>query len=225
MPMSARGPGLVVGLSTSRVNGRPRGWWSRRTGRWSRGWPIVLALGAGRMGRYRGRRPAADGQQQEFCDSSIRPPCRPARPESTAASASPTPRTAMRWRPSSARRDARSGARSTACGRACVELGAFLNGDVPEGGHDPTLLQAGHVADYRRRERDGLPSPALVRSDGTPALVTGATRADVFDALRRLLTNASKHSRLEQARVRFSRCAPLMRSNASEDLDTRTARA
>ncbi|QFZ24508.1 site-specific integrase [Saccharothrix syringae] len=57
------------------------------------------------------------------------------------------------------------------------------------------------VADYRRRERDRLPSPALIRSDGTPALVTAGTRADVLDALRRLLTNAWNQGRLEQIRL------------------------
>jgi len=78
--------------------------------------------------------------------------------------------------------------------RAAMELGVFLENDAPEGGHDPRLLDAEHlrrfVADQRRRERDGLPSLAMKRPDGSASIVTTTTRSLVFNAVRKLLRDA-----------------------------------
>ncbi len=78
--------------------------------------------------------------------------------------------------------------------RAATELGVFLELEAPGGGHDPAVLAAEHmhrfVADQRHRERDGLPSLALKRPDGSAGLVTAATRARVFNAARRMLREA-----------------------------------
>ena len=46
------------------------------------------------------------------------------------------------------------------------------------------------VADQRHRERDGLPSLAMKRPDGTASTVTTTTRAIVFNAARKLLRAA-----------------------------------
>ncbi len=78
--------------------------------------------------------------------------------------------------------------------RAAVELGAFLDVDAPGGGHDPATLGGEHmrrfVADQRHRERDGLPSLAMKRPDGTASIVTTTTRSVVFNAIRKVLRDA-----------------------------------
>jgi len=78
--------------------------------------------------------------------------------------------------------------------RACTELSAFLQGDAPDGGHDPTVLRAEHaqrfVADQRHRERHGLPSLALKRSGGRPSTVTTHKRCVAFNGIRKLLRDA-----------------------------------
>ncbi|QHE72806.1 tyrosine-type recombinase/integrase [Rhodococcus sp. WAY2] len=78
--------------------------------------------------------------------------------------------------------------------RAAMELGTFLQHDAPDGGNDPTLLQGDHmrrfVTDQRRRERDGSPSLAIKRPDGTASVVTTTTRSTVFNALRKMLRAA-----------------------------------
>jgi integrase len=89
----------------------------------------------------------------------------------------------------------RTGGVFDATRRAATELGVFLENDAPEGGHDPRLLDGEHmrrfVADQRRRERDGLPSLAMKRPDGSASLVTTTTRSLVFNAVRKLLRDAS----------------------------------
>lgn len=84
--------------------------------------------------------------------------------------------------------------------RACVELGAFLEVDAPEGGHDPGLLREEHaqrfVADQRHRERHSLVSLGMVRNDGQPSTVTTITRRFVFNSTRKLF-----HSALESGRA------------------------
>ncbi len=78
--------------------------------------------------------------------------------------------------------------------RAAVELGAFLEVDAPAGGHDPARLHGEHmrrfVADQRHRERDGLPSLAMKRTDGSASIVTTTTRSVVFNAVRKMLRDA-----------------------------------
>lgn len=79
--------------------------------------------------------------------------------------------------------------------KACLELGTFLESHAPEGGHDPNLLRTEHmerfVADYRRRERLGLPTLALPgRVKGKLALVTSALRRPLFNSGRLVLRGA-----------------------------------
>ncbi|GAA3891740.1 tyrosine-type recombinase/integrase [Streptomyces sedi] len=78
--------------------------------------------------------------------------------------------------------------------RAMTELSAFLEADAPGGGHDPAVLTKEHadrfVADQRHRERHGLPSLAMVRSDGKPSIVTTGTRSVVFNHTRKILRKA-----------------------------------
>ncbi|WP_424860231.1 tyrosine-type recombinase/integrase [Streptomyces sp. MMS24-I29] len=78
--------------------------------------------------------------------------------------------------------------------RAAIELGSFLEVDAPGGGHDPTALREEHaqkfVADQQQREREGLPSLAVKRPDGTASIVTTTTRSIVFNAVRRLMRDA-----------------------------------
>lgn len=79
--------------------------------------------------------------------------------------------------------------------KACLELGTFLEGHAPAGGHDPHLLGAEHmerfVAEYRRRERVGLRTMALPgRGKGEPALVTSALRGPLFNYGRLVLRGA-----------------------------------
>lgn len=79
--------------------------------------------------------------------------------------------------------------------RAAIELSVFLELNAPTGGHDPTVLLGEHmqrfVADQRGRERDGLPSLAMKRPDGSSSIVTVTTRSRVSNALRKLLRTAS----------------------------------
>ncbi|WP_124269310.1 hypothetical protein [Streptomyces sp. ADI96-02] len=78
--------------------------------------------------------------------------------------------------------------------RAAIELGAFLEVEVPGGGHDPAVLREEHaqrfVADQRHREREGLSSLAVKRPDGTASIVTTVTRSVVFNAVRKLMRDA-----------------------------------
>lgn len=79
--------------------------------------------------------------------------------------------------------------------KACLELGAFLQGHAPAGGHDPTVLRAEHmerfVAEFRRRERLGLPTLTLLsRAKGKQAIVTSAVRHTLFNAGRQVLRGA-----------------------------------
>lgn len=78
--------------------------------------------------------------------------------------------------------------------RAAVELGAFLEIEAPDGGHDPTVLDGGHmhrfVADQRRRERDGMASLGVKLADGSDSTVTANTRSLVFNAARKMLREA-----------------------------------
>jgi integrase len=78
--------------------------------------------------------------------------------------------------------------------RAAIELGAFLQVDVPDGGHDPGILRGEHmhrfVADQRHRERDGLASLAITRPGGAASIVTTTTRSVLFNAARKLLREA-----------------------------------
>ena len=89
----------------------------------------------------------------------------------------------------------RTGGVFDATRRAATELGVFLEIDAPEAGHDPRLIDGEHlrrfVADQRRRERDGLPSLAMKRPDGSASIVTTTTRSLVFNAVRKLLRDAS----------------------------------
>ena len=88
----------------------------------------------------------------------------------------------------------RTGGVFDATRRAAVELGAFLEIDAPDGGHDPRVLGTEHmrrfVADQRRRERDGLASLAVKRPDGSASTVTTTTRSLVFNAVRKILREA-----------------------------------
>ena len=85
----------------------------------------------------------------------------------------------------------RTGGTFDAFRRAALELGAFLGIEAPGGGHDPTVVDAGHIqrfaADQRHREREGLASLVMRRQDGTPSVVTTTTRAITFNHARKLL--------------------------------------
>ncbi|WP_406300828.1 hypothetical protein OG948_57525 (plasmid) [Embleya sp. NBC_00888] len=78
--------------------------------------------------------------------------------------------------------------------RASVEPGTFLEVEARGGGHDPAVPREEHaqrfVADQRHREREGLPSPAIKRPDGTASVVTTVTRSVVFNAVRKLMREA-----------------------------------
>ncbi|MFJ9847588.1 tyrosine-type recombinase/integrase [Kitasatospora sp. NPDC101155] len=86
--------------------------------------------------------------------------------------------------------------------RAAVELGVFLEIEAPGGGHDPAVLREEHaqrfVADQRHREREGLPSLAIKRPDGTASIVTTVTRSVVFNAIRKLMRDALDAGSTEQ---------------------------
>ncbi|MFZ0121065.1 MAG: tyrosine-type recombinase/integrase [Pseudonocardiaceae bacterium] len=78
--------------------------------------------------------------------------------------------------------------------RAVTELGAFLELETPGGGHDPTVLRVEHAhqftADQRHREQHGLASLVMKKVDGTPSIVTRATRCAVTNGVRKLLRDA-----------------------------------
>lgn len=78
--------------------------------------------------------------------------------------------------------------------RAAVELSAFLEVDLPDGGHDPTLLTgetaSRFVADMRHRERHKMPSLGLRNPDGSPPIVSDIARQNVFNHLRKMMLNA-----------------------------------
>jgi integrase len=83
--------------------------------------------------------------------------------------------------------------------RFCIEFGAFLEQHAPEGGHDPTVLQAAHVEHFvtevRRRERLGLPMlVAEGRVKGQRGLITAAARCALFSAGRQLLRSTLETS-------------------------------
>lgn len=86
--------------------------------------------------------------------------------------------------------------------RACVELGAFLATDAPQGGHDPTVLGAEHVqrfvADLRHRARHGLRSLGLFRTDGQPSTVTDVTCRLVLNYAHRTFHAALKSGSAER---------------------------
>ncbi len=96
----------------------------------------------------------------------------------------------------------RTGMPVDAARRGITELGAFLETDAPDSGHDPAVLTAAHmqrfVADQRQRERDGLPSLAMKGSDGKPSTVTSNTRSVVFNAVRKVLRWAMETGRTEE---------------------------
>ncbi len=86
--------------------------------------------------------------------------------------------------------------------RGITELGAFLEIDAADAGHDPTALTVEHmrrfVADQRHRERDGLPSLAMKRTDGTASVVTTTTRGIVFNSVRKVMRDAMDTGRAER---------------------------
>jgi len=86
--------------------------------------------------------------------------------------------------------------------KCCVELSAFLEGDAPAGGHDPTLLRAEHmhrfVADLRHRERHQLASLTMHRPNGEPSVITEAIRRSVLNYGRRLLRAALESGQAQQ---------------------------
>ncbi|MCX4907731.1 site-specific integrase [Streptomyces sp. NBC_00878] len=75
--------------------------------------------------------------------------------------------------------------------RGLSELGAFLEVEAPEGGHDPKLLTSRHAenfaADHRHRAAGNLPSLVLRRTDGSPATVTKASARTTFNYVRKVL--------------------------------------
>jgi integrase len=89
--------------------------------------------------------------------------------------------------------------------RSAAELSAFLDVQAPGGGHDPAVLRAGHIqdfaADQRHRERHGMTSLAMKRSDGTPSLITANTRSIVIGTARTLLRYALDTGQAEQIRL------------------------
>jgi integrase len=85
--------------------------------------------------------------------------------------------------------------------RAAYELSAFLEADVPGGGHEAALLREEHamrfLADQRRRARDGLPSRGISRSDGQPSVVTETTCRFTLNSVRKLMRGAQDSGRAE----------------------------
>ena len=79
--------------------------------------------------------------------------------------------------------------------RGCVELSAYLEAQVPSGGHDPTVLSRDHmvdfIADQRHRAAHGLKSLGIhdggSRGRGEPSTVTAGTVSRVFNGTRRIL--------------------------------------
>lgn len=87
--------------------------------------------------------------------------------------------------------------------KACVELGTFLEGHAPQGGHVPEIVSAEHrerfVVEYRRRERTRQPALALhSRGKGEPVIVTSALRHQMFNAGRQVLRGALESGELER---------------------------
>ncbi len=86
--------------------------------------------------------------------------------------------------------------------RGIAELGAYLDVNAPDRGNTPTALGVEHamgfVADQRFRERNGLSSIAMVRSDRKPSLVTDTTRRLVFNAVRKVMRDALETGRATQ---------------------------
>ncbi|OAR21993.1 hypothetical protein A8W25_30335 [Streptomyces sp. ERV7] len=83
--------------------------------------------------------------------------------------------------------------------RGCVELSAYLEAFVSDGGHDPTVLTASHatdfVADQRNRARQRLKSLGIHRPQGRekagePSTVSASTVATVLSGVRRVLRRA-----------------------------------
>ncbi|MFE2075704.1 tyrosine-type recombinase/integrase [Streptomyces misionensis] len=80
--------------------------------------------------------------------------------------------------------------------RGCVELSAFLEAQVPDGGHDPRLLAKDHAVDFvndqRHRKQHGLKSLGLYengsRFEQRP--VTKSTLATTFGGARDVLRTA-----------------------------------
>ncbi|MEU2129642.1 site-specific integrase [Streptomyces sp. NPDC018352] len=74
--------------------------------------------------------------------------------------------------------------------RALSELGAFLEVDAPEGGHDPRLLTgksaANFAADHRSRAASKLPSLVLRLTDGSPGTVTKDSARLTFNNVRKV---------------------------------------
>jgi integrase len=86
--------------------------------------------------------------------------------------------------------------------RAATELGAFLEIEAPDGGHDPTLLRAGHaqrfVADQQHRARHGLASLVMKGPDGSSSTVSSNTRCVVANGIRKLLREAMDNGSAER---------------------------
>lgn len=83
--------------------------------------------------------------------------------------------------------------------KSCAALSAFLEVDAPNGGHHPERLTAEHVerfaADYRQREREGLPSLAARNAGGEAYIVTTITRRIVFNHMRQIMFKALETGR------------------------------
>lgn len=83
--------------------------------------------------------------------------------------------------------------------RAAIEFGAFLRSDSKDDSADPTTLTAAHAerfaADMRYRERHGMKSLGLRRSDGTAPEVTALSRRIVFNHLRAMMLAALESRR------------------------------
>ena len=86
--------------------------------------------------------------------------------------------------------------------RAVIELSAFLELEAPGGGHDPTVLRLEHahrfIADQRYRDRHGLSSLVMKKTDGTPSKVTAHTRRLVTNGVRKLLRDALENGAATQ---------------------------
>ncbi|MFF8848157.1 hypothetical protein ACF08N_36700 [Streptomyces sp. NPDC015127] len=86
--------------------------------------------------------------------------------------------------------------------RGCVELSAYLEGFVPGGGHNLTVLTEPHATDFvtdqRHRARHGLKSLGIhhhqgdrrSRHAGEPSIATAGTLSTVLMSVRRVLREA-----------------------------------
>lgn len=83
--------------------------------------------------------------------------------------------------------------------KSCAALSAFLEVDAPNGGQHPEQLTAEHVerfvADFRQREREGLPSLAARNRSGEAYVVTTITRRIVFNHMRQIMFKALETGR------------------------------